>query len=190
MPCRKSVSITLQHSQFVLCLAWLTLLILFSAVVVGAQGSSTSQSVPTVRGAAAALAAGDLKRAESELQAILQAAPTDVHALNLLAIVRVEQKREGEAEALFRQAIAIQPDFAGAHAGLGLLYAQMGKNDLAIPALEESARLDPGRKDVQAVLISIWRRQAHDAAEHRVGKGSRTADQSSKTESSRCRRAI
>jgi tetratricopeptide (TPR) repeat protein len=166
MPCRKSVSITLQHSQFVLCLAWLTLLILFSAVVVGAQGSSTSQSVPTVRGAAAALAAGDLKRAESELQAILQAAPTDVHALNLLAIVRVEQKREGEAEALFRQAIAIQPDFAGAHAGLGLLYAQMGKNDLAIPALEESARLDPGRKDVQAVLISIWRRQAHDAAEH------------------------
>jgi tetratricopeptide (TPR) repeat protein len=155
----------LPHSRIVLCLAWLTLLILFSAVVVGAQGSSTSQSVPTVRGAAAALAAGDLKRAESELQAILQAAPTDVHAMNLLAIVRVEQKREAEAEALFKQAIAIQPDFAGAHAGLGLLYAQMGKNDLAIPALEESARLDPGRKDVQTVLISIWRRQAHDAAE-------------------------
>jgi tetratricopeptide (TPR) repeat protein len=165
MSSRRQFCLSLPHSRIVLCLAWLTLLILFSAVVVGAQGSSTSQSVPTVRGAAAALAAGDLKRAESELQAILQAAPTDVHAMNLLAIVRVEQKREAEAEALFKQAIAIQPDFAGAHAGLGLLYAQMGKNDLAIPALEESARLDPGRKDVQTVLISIWRRQAHDAAE-------------------------
>jgi tetratricopeptide (TPR) repeat protein len=153
--------------RVVLYLALLTSFTLSSAAVARAQGSSATPSVPTIREAAAALAAGDLKRAESELQAILQAVPTNVHALNLLAILRVEQKRESEAEALFKQAIAIQPDFAGAHAGLGLLYAQMGKNDLAIPALEESARLDPGRKDVQTVLISIWRRQAHDAAEHK-----------------------
>jgi tetratricopeptide (TPR) repeat protein len=148
----------------------LGLIFLFSSMLsvatVGAQSTSTTPSVPPVREAAAALAAGDLKRAESELQAILHAVPTDVHALNLLAIVRVQQKREAEAEALFKQAIAIQPDFAGAQAGLGLLYAQMGKNDLAIPPLRESARLDPGRKDVQAVLVSIWRGQAHEAAEH------------------------
>lgn len=139
----------------------------FPAVAVGAQVQNTPPSVPTVRDAAVALAAGDLKRAESELQTILQAAPTDVHALNLLAIVRVQQKREAEAEVLFKQAITIQPDFAGAQAGLGLLYAQTGKNDLAILPLEESMRLDPGRKDVQAVLISIWRSQAHEAAEHK-----------------------
>ena len=89
-----------------------------------------------------------------------------MHALNLLAIVRVQQKREDEAELLFKQAIRLQPDFAGAHSGLGLLYAQMGKNDLAIPSLQESLKLDPGRKDVLAVLIGIWRKQAHDAAEH------------------------
>ncbi len=100
------------------------------------------------------------------MQAILQAVPADVHALNLLAIVRVQQKHDDEAEELFKQAIAIQPDFAGAHSGLGLLYAQMGKNDLAIPSLQEALKLDPGRKDVQAVLIGIWRGQAHDAAEH------------------------
>jgi tetratricopeptide (TPR) repeat protein len=163
MPSRRPVGISLRHRRIVLSLAFV---FLCSATVAIAQGASASPSVPTIREAAAALAAGDLKRAESELQAILQAVPTDVHALNLLAIVRVEQKREPEADALFKQAIAIQPDFAGAHAGLGLLYAQMGKNDQAIPALEESMRLDPGRKDVQAVLISIWRRQAHDAAEH------------------------
>ncbi len=166
MPSRSSVNITLRHSRILLCPAWLTFFVLCSAAVAIAQGSSATPSVPTIRDAAAALAAGDLIRAESELQAILHAVPTDVHALNLLAIVRVEQKREAEAEALFQQAIAIQPDFAGAHAGLGLLYAQTGKNDLAVPPLEESAKLDPGRKDVPAVLISIWRRQAHDAAEH------------------------
>jgi tetratricopeptide (TPR) repeat protein len=151
--------------RVLLCLVFLFVSVL-SAAIVGAQSQSWTPGVPTVREAAAALAAGDLKRAESELQTILQAAPTDVHALNLLAIVRVQQKREAEAEVLFKQAIAIRPDFAGAQAGLGLLYAQMGKNDLAIPPLEESARLDPERKDVQAVLLSIWRGQAHEAAEH------------------------
>jgi tetratricopeptide (TPR) repeat protein len=42
----------------------------------------------------------------------------------------------------------------------------MGKNDLAVPPLKEALRLDPGRKDVQAVLTSIWREQARGAAEH------------------------
>jgi len=153
------------HNRVVLCLPFLFFFLLPPALV-RAQNPSTTPSVPAVREAATALAAGDLKRAESELQAILHAVPTDVHALNLLAIVRVQQKRESEAEVLFKQAAAIQPDFAGAQAGLGLLYAQMGKNDLAIPPLEESVRLDPSRKDVQAVLISIWRGQAHEAAEH------------------------
>lgn len=153
-------------SQIALFLGLASCFFLWPAEVAWAQSQSTTPSVPTVRDAAASLAAGDLMRTEMELQVILQAAPTDVHALNLLAIVRVQQKREPEAEALFKQAIAIQSDFAGAHAGLGLLFAQMGKNDRAVPPLKESLRLDPGRKDVQAVLISIWRAQAHDAAEH------------------------
>lgn len=147
-------------------LALLSGLFLLSATLARAQTISTTPKGPTVKHAAAALAAGDLKQAESKLQAILQATPADVHALTLMAIVRVQQKREAEAEALFKQAIAIQPDFAGAYSGLGLLYAQMGKNDLAIPPLEQSVRLDPGRKDARAVLISIWRGQAHDAAEN------------------------
>ncbi len=148
-----------------LCLALLSTFMLFPAIVAGAQTSS-GPSTPTIKEAAAALAASDIQRAEGELQTILQADPKDVHALDLLAIVRVQQKREGEAETLFKQAIALQPDFAGAHAGLGLLYAQLGENNLAVPALQTALKLDPARKDVQAVLISIWRGQAHDAAEH------------------------
>lgn len=142
------------------------LLVAFSASVSAAQDPSATARVPTTREAAAALSAGDLARAENLLQTILRATPLDVHAMNLLAIVRVEQKRESDAETLFKQAIAIKPAFAGAQAGLGLLYAQEDKPELAIPPLQAALKLDPGRKDVQAVLISIWRRQAHDAVEH------------------------
>jgi tetratricopeptide (TPR) repeat protein len=121
--------------------------------------------VPTVRNAATALAAGNLEQAEAELQSILKTAPMNVHALNLLGIVRAQQKREGEAEALFKQAIALQPEFAGAQASLGLLYVQTAKNDLAIPPLQEALRLDPGREEVRAALIGIWRGQARVAAQ-------------------------
>lgn len=165
MSFHRSVNIILQRSRILPSLALLTSFFLSSTIARSQTPPSTSK-VPAIKDAAAALGAGDVKRAEAELQAILQSAPNDVHALNLLAIVRVEQKRDADAETLFKQAIAIQPDFAGAHAGLGLLYAQLGKNDLAIGPLQASLRLDPGRKDVQAVLISVWRGQAHDAAGH------------------------
>jgi tetratricopeptide (TPR) repeat protein len=165
IPASKSAGVTTQSSGILFFLALWSSLFFWGALAV-AQTPSTAPSVPTTKEAAASLAAGDLQRAESELQALLRATPTDVHALNLLAIVRVQQKREDEAEALFKQAIAIQPDFANAHAGLGLLYAQMGKNDLAVPTLQETLKLDPGRKDVQAVLVGIWRGQARDAAGH------------------------
>ena len=166
MSSSRQVSITLRRRRIALCRALLILFVSFSASVAGAQVLPATPSVPSIREAAAALADGDLQRADNDLHAILRATPLDVHALNLLAIVRVQQKRETDAEALFKQAIALQPDFAGAQAGLGLLYAQMGKDDLAIPPLRAALKLDPGRKDVQAVLISIWRREAHDAAEH------------------------
>ena len=127
--------------------------------------SASAQTVPpTVRDAATALAAGDVNQAETELQTILKTAPMDVHALNLLGIVRVQQKRESEAEALFKQAIALQPEFAGAQASLGLLYVQMAKNDLAIPHLQEALRLDPGREEARAALINALRGQARIAA--------------------------
>jgi len=69
-----------------------------------AQTARTAPA-PTVRDAATVLAAGDLKQAETELQSILKTAPMDVHALNLLGIVRVQQKRDREAETLFQQAL-------------------------------------------------------------------------------------
>lgn len=124
----------------------------------------SSSSAPTIRSAAAALAAGDSKRADAELTAILRADPGDVHALNLLGILRAQQSRISEAEEFFKKAISIQPDFASAQAGLGLVYLQMGQDDLAIPPLQQALKLDPGREDAQRALVNIWRSQAHVAA--------------------------
>jgi tetratricopeptide (TPR) repeat protein len=141
-------------------------LFLLLTIVSSAQESPPMANLPTVRDAAAALSVGDLGQAETDLQTILRKTPADTHALNLLGIVRVQQKREADAEPLFQQAIALQPNYAGAHASLGLLYAQMGKDDLAVPSLKEALRLDPGRKDAQSALLGIWRDQAHDAVQN------------------------
>ncbi|HET6180448.1 MAG TPA: tetratricopeptide repeat protein [Candidatus Sulfotelmatobacter sp.] len=131
------------------------------------QTTSTSPppGAPTVRSAATALAEGDFKRAESELSKILQSEPNDVRALNLLGILRAQQQRNTDAEDLFKKAISIEPDFAAARAGLGLLYVQMGKDDLAVPELQQALKLDPGRRDAEGALIAIWRAQAHGAAQ-------------------------
>lgn len=143
----------------------LAALIIFLLIAGCLFSQTSSSSAPSVRDAAAALASGDAQRAESELLAILQSSPNDVHALNLLGILRAQQQRNTEAEELFKKAIEIQPDFASAQAGLGLIYLQMGKDELAVPALEKALQLDPGRKNVQAALLGIWRRQAHVAAQ-------------------------
>jgi len=143
--------------------AWI-LLTAFSAPAQTPSPGSLSNA-PTVQTAAAVLASGDSKRAEAELSEILRSSPNDIHALNLLGILRAQQHHNQEAEALFKKAIAIQPDFTAARAGLGLLYVQMGKDDLAIPVLQQVLELDPGRRDAQAALVGVWRAQAHLAAQ-------------------------
>src|SRR5580692_9426908 len=100
-----------------------------------------------IKDAAQSLAAGDLKRAENELNIALATAPDDVRALNLLGIVYAQQKRESDAEGLFKRAITLKPDFASAHVSLGMLYAQMAKPDQAILEFQNALQLDPSRKD-------------------------------------------
>src|SRR5690349_18800284 len=72
--------------------------------------------------AAQALTAGNLNRAQNELQLVLRSSPDECRALDLLGVVRVLQRREAEAEGLFRRAIQKKPEFASAHAHLGLLF--------------------------------------------------------------------
>jgi tetratricopeptide (TPR) repeat protein len=137
----------------------------FAAITVFAQTGfkPLSQNISLIKDAAQAFAAGDLKRAERELNTVLAASPDEFHALNLLGMIRAQQRREPEAETLFRRAIAIKPDFASAHVSLGMLYVQMMKPEEAIPQFQEALRLDPDRTDARSSLANVWRERAHAA---------------------------
>jgi tetratricopeptide (TPR) repeat protein len=138
---------------------------LFTAALAFAQvgGKPSAENISLLKDAAQSLAAGDLKRAESELNTVLESAPDEFRALDLLGILRAQQRREPEAEALFKRALAIKPDFTSAHVSLGMLYVQMAKPDEAIPQFQEALRLDPERTDARNSLVNVWRDQAHAA---------------------------
>jgi tetratricopeptide (TPR) repeat protein len=128
-----------------------------------AQVSQPSSNQSLLQDAAQAITAGKLARAEADLQSVLRTASNDYRALDLLGVVRVLQRHEVEAEELFRRAIQSQPDFAPAHAHLGLLYFQMGRSEEAVPNLREALRLDPARSDASGALVHILQDQARDA---------------------------
>jgi tetratricopeptide (TPR) repeat protein len=133
-----------------------------------AQGvaESPTGNLSVIQNAAKSLAAGDLTRAESTLNLVLQAAPDDFRALNLLGIVRAQQGREPDAEKLLQRAIELKPEFASAHVSLGMLYVQMSKPDEAVLQFQEALRLDADRSDARSSLVGVWREQAREA----VGK--------------------
>src|ERR1039457_2835008 len=129
-----------------------------------AQVSTPSSPTTLLQDAAQAMSAGKLTRAETDLQTVLRTAPDDDRALDLLGVVRVLQHRDEEAEQFFRRAVQKKPDFAPAHAHLGLLYFQKGRADDALPQLREALRLDSARTDASAALIQILRDQSKTAA--------------------------
>jgi tetratricopeptide (TPR) repeat protein len=125
---------------------------------------STSSTMSLLQDAAGAMTAGKLTRAETDLQTVLRTTPDDYRALDLFGVVRVLQHREVEAEQLFRRAVQKKPDFAAAHAHLGLLYFQKGRVDDAAPQLREALRIDPARTDASDALVHILRDQSKTAA--------------------------
>jgi predicted Zn-dependent protease len=107
-------------------------------ISLSALAQATDDSL--LRDAAKSLAAGNLQRAEGELQTILKQSPNDYRALDFLGLLRAEQQRNADAEELFQQAIGIKPDSASAHIHLGLLYIQMGRSDDAVSPLQDGLR--------------------------------------------------
>jgi Flp pilus assembly protein TadD len=134
-----------------------------AAALAQAEVKPSPGNLALIKEAAQRIAAGDLERAESELNIVLGTTPDEFRALNLLGIIRAQQRREPEAENLFQRAIKLKPEFASAHVSLGMLYVQMSKPDEAIPQFQEALRLDSSRPDAQASLVNLWRDQAHTA---------------------------
>jgi tetratricopeptide (TPR) repeat protein len=140
-------------------------LIILSSLICSAQAAKPDSNLSLLQDAAQAMTAGNLKKAESDLQSVLHNTPEDYLALDLLGVVRVLQHREVEAEKLFRRALQENPDFAPAHAHLGLLYYQQGHAEQALPLLRDAVRLDPSRRDASDALVRILQDQARAAAQ-------------------------
>ena len=64
-------------------------------------------------------------------------------ALFNLAIIRTSAGATAEAVTLYRQVIAVDPNYAAAHFNLGLLLRQLGQTADAQTELATAQRLDP-----------------------------------------------
>jgi tetratricopeptide (TPR) repeat protein len=98
---------------------------------------------PRLRRADALIAARRLPAAEAELNLILQIAPANARALNLLGEVRCEQARFDEAEKYFKQSIAADPNLTAARINLARLYGASNRPEEAATEFAEALRLDP-----------------------------------------------
>ena len=83
----------------------------------------------------------DPERAEAELRLASKLDVHDAEALRLIALIRVNQHRLGDAFQLQQRAVARQPDQPSQYALLSNILEQMGRNDEAHAALAEAARL-------------------------------------------------
>jgi tetratricopeptide (TPR) repeat protein len=141
-----------------------SIVLLLSSLRPVAQVSASSSTMSLLQDAAQAMTAGKLTRAETDLQTVLRVTPDDYRALDLLGVVRILQHRDVEAEQRFQRAVQKKPDFAPAHAHLGLLYFQKGRVDDAVPQLREALRIDAARTDASNALVQILRDQSKTAA--------------------------
>jgi membrane associated rhomboid family serine protease/Flp pilus assembly protein TadD len=84
----------------------------------------------------------DLAGAELELQKVLQAAPKDEEALNDLGGIRLDLQRSEEARQSFAQLLAVNPQSAAAHAGLGAVALAESNPAAALQEYEQAAALN------------------------------------------------
>ena len=119
--------------------------------------AAASQTVPgDVVAAESAIANADWKTAETKLDFYLTAHPSDARALFDAGYVADSQNRLDDAAALYRRAIAANPNSFESHLSLGLILARQNKPAEARPELVTATTLDPGQAD-PALKARAWR---------------------------------
>ena len=146
---------------------WLAAILLIPTITFAQQQtpvsvpSSTSttagSSVPdAVAAAEASISNSGWKDAEARLDSWLVSHPTDARALFDAGYVADAQNRLDDAAALYRRAVAADPNSFEAHLSLGFLLARQGKSAEARPELLTSTTLDPGVAGPQ-LKARAWR---------------------------------
>lgn len=136
-----------------------------------AQTAAQEPNYARLERAAEMIRRGQLAQAETELNTVLRARPEEANALNLLGVVRAQQKRFEEAERLFLRAVKSSPTLVGAFVNLGQLYISTGDEERALRAFDAAAALAPDHPEVNYHLAAIreGRREFARALEH-LGK--------------------
>jgi tetratricopeptide (TPR) repeat protein len=153
--------------------AALVVVVLVLASVVIAEIPAKSRVVELIRH-------GQLPAAEQQLWDVLTAHPDEVWALELMGDLRVREKRNAEAEALFHRVLEIDPSSLEAQRRLGALYQSEGKAAEAVAAHEAIAKIAPHDRDANLALATLYERtgkyQESVAAVERIPVTSRPAD--------------
>ena len=121
-----------------------------------------------------------LSAAEQQLWDVLTAHPDEIWALELMGDLRVREKRNAEAEALFHRVLEIDPASLEAQRSLGALYQSEGKAAEAVAAHEAILKIAPHDRDANLALATLYEQtgkyQESVAAVERIPVTSRPAD--------------
>ncbi len=100
---------------------------------------------------------GQLAAAETAYQTVLQSDENNVHALNLLGMLYVNDFRPDEAVLCISRALKLQYKQPESHANIALAYKDQGQHELAVKHFRESIRQDPWQPMVYNNLGNVLR---------------------------------
>jgi predicted Zn-dependent protease len=112
---------------------------------------------PRLMQAAAALLENELPVAEARLRTHLQAYPTDVAALRMLAEVAARLRRYLDAQGLLERCLELAPSFDAARHNYAMVLNRQGKAAAALPQVErllEREPRNPGYRNLQAAILA------------------------------------
>jgi tetratricopeptide (TPR) repeat protein len=128
----------------------------------GAEGArarflKVSTRDPRLMAAAAALCENRIPEAEARLRGHLQAHPTDIAALRMLAEVAARIGRYRDAQRLLERCLELAPDFHGARQNYAVALHRQGNHAAALPEVERllaAAPRNPNYRALQAAVLA------------------------------------
>jgi predicted Zn-dependent protease len=112
---------------------------------------------PRLREAATALVENNLPRADARLRSHLQAYPSDVAALRMLAEVAGRLREYSDAQALLERCLDLAPSFDAARHNYAIVLHRQSKPAAALPQVEQLLRKEPrnpGYLNLKAAILA------------------------------------
>jgi tetratricopeptide (TPR) repeat protein len=136
--------------------AALCVLALFTMLAILTAPLAADEDARTVARVAALIQTGKLDQAEGLLWEVLTRNPENAEALNLLASVRLQQKRFAESETLLRRATSLAPELLPAYINLARVFHAQAETDKEVAILSEALRLAPNDAEVNSGLAAAY----------------------------------